>query len=126
MILKYILYFLTVCITSLYYFPFEFKILPGTNTKMVLAATGIILLGVSLIKKRNQLVDKNFIQLSLYALVTSLIAFIAITFNDTPDTAYTTYIISMVDSSAFCLCVVIRLSVIVTQLIRHSCLTNQR
>ena len=73
MILKYILYFLTVCITSLYYFPFEFKILPGINTKMVLAATGIILLGVSLIKKRNQLVDKNFIQLSLYALVTSLI-----------------------------------------------------
>ena len=70
----------------------------------------IILLGISLIKKRNQLVDKNFIQLSLYALVTSLIAFIAITFNDTPDTAYTTYIISMLVwlGGAYTVCSIIK------------------
>lgn len=84
-----------ILITSSYIFPFEFKALPGINTKMVIAGFGLILLLFQLAKSRNSLLNKQIFNLSCLAISISLIGYISITLNNTSDTAYATYIISM-------------------------------
>lgn len=87
--------FLTV-LTSLYFFPFEFSFLPGVNTKMMEAAVGLVLLGLQLARQEKKSeVNHNFLMLSLFAAVVSIMGWFSITVNNTPDTAYATYIISM-------------------------------
>lgn len=87
--------FLTV-LTSLYFFPFEFSFLPGVNTKMMMAVVGLIVLIIQLAKQEKKSeVNSDFFMLSLFSAVTSLIGWISITINNTPDTAYATYLISM-------------------------------
>lgn len=88
--------FLLTVLTSLYFFPFAFSFLPGVNTKMMMAAVGLVLLGIQLAKqKKKSEVNVDFFMLSLFAAVASLIGWISITINDTPDTAYATYLVSM-------------------------------
>ena len=87
---------LLTALTSLYFFPFEFSFLPGVNTKMMMAAVGLVLLGIQLAKQEKKSeVNVDFFMLSLFAAVASLIGWISITINNTPDTAYATYLISM-------------------------------
>lgn len=85
----------SVAVTSCYFFPFILATFPLANSKMILAVIGLVLLGVSLIKKGNAGIDRDFITLSLWALAISLIAFISITINNTPDNTFTTYFMSM-------------------------------
>ena len=87
---------LLTVLTSLYFFPFAFSFLPGVNTKMMMAAVGLVLLGIQLAKqKKKSEVNVDFFMLSLFAAVASLIGWISITINNTPDTAYATYLVSM-------------------------------
>lgn len=86
---------LTGILTSLYLFPFEFIFLPNVNTKMVMAAIGLIALFFQLGKKKNALLNKDIFIISILAFVVSLFGFVSITFNNTSDFAYTTYILSM-------------------------------
>lgn len=87
--------FVTI-ITSLYFFPFEFTFLHGVNTKMMLAAVGLIFLIIQLAKQEKKAeVVHDFLMLSLFAAGISLIGWISITVNNTPDTAYANYLISM-------------------------------
>lgn len=84
-----------VVVTSCYFFPFVLAALPIANSKMILAVVGLVLLGVNLVKKSNALVDNEFLNLTGWAFAISLIAFVSITINNTPDTTFVTYFMSM-------------------------------
>ena len=57
----------TIIITSFYFFPFCFTFLPSVNTKMAMAAFGLVLLGIQLGKARNSVLNKNIFILSIFA-----------------------------------------------------------
>lgn len=82
-------------ITSLYFFPFEPSFLPEMNTKMAMAGIGLVVLGFQLVKGNRVNIDKNLITIVALALIVSLIGLISICYNNTTDTTYATYIISM-------------------------------
>ena len=85
----------TLCVTSCYFFPFNLRVLPIVNTKMIIAGIGLIILMMRLAVGHNSMISKDFITLSISAAVVSLFGYISINYNCTPDYAYTTYIISM-------------------------------
>lgn len=84
-------------LTSLFFFPFEFSFLPGANTKMMLAGMGLLLFGINQLKRENtdNSGQKDFAVLSLWAALVSLVGFAAITYNNTYDYTYVSYIVSM-------------------------------
>ena len=86
---------ITMVITSFYFFPFEFVFLPGINTKMAMAAVGLVLLGVQMAQSRNAILNRDFFILSLWALGVSLAGFVAVVYNDTHDYTYASYVMSM-------------------------------
>lgn len=93
--LKYLAILMTGVLTSFYFFPFEFAFLPGANTKMVMAGISLVVLGIQLAQKRNAVMNKDFFVLSLLACFVSLAGLIAVSYNETYDYTYATYIISM-------------------------------
>lgn len=93
--IKIIYMVITMVITSFYFFPFEFVFLPGINTKMAMAAVGLVLLGVRMAQSRSAVLNKDFFTLSLWALGVSLAGFVAVVYNDTHDYTYATYAMSM-------------------------------
>lgn len=102
---------LTGILFSMYYFPFEFYAFPGINTKMGLAAIGLVILAFSMASSDNTIVNKDILKLVIYAGLVSLIGVVSITFNNTPDTAYASYIVSF--------CVWLSAAFVVTSLIRQ-------
>ena len=92
---KYLSILMTGVLTSFYFFPFEFAILPGANTKMVMAGISLVVLGIQLAQKRNAVMNKDFFILSLLACFVSLAGLMAVSYNETYDYTYATYIISM-------------------------------
>lgn len=95
---KSIFYILGVLLTgilfSMYFFPFQFYALPDVNTKIGLAAIGLVVMAFSSAKKENNIINSDIFKLMMYAGIVSLFGLISITYNSTPDTAYATYIIS--------------------------------
>lgn len=95
---KSIFYVLGVIVTglifSLYFFPIEFFALRGVNTKMGLAAIGLVVLGFSLAKDNRGIGNTDIFKLTAYACIVSLFGLASIVYNNTTDTAYATYIIS--------------------------------
>lgn len=85
---------LLVIITSFFLFPFEFTSLPGINTKMILAAFGLIVFCIRFAKTRSASCDKDFIIASVFAAIVSLIGLVAVVYNSTNDMTYASYIIS--------------------------------
>lgn len=123
---KYIGILLTGIVTSFYFFPFTFKIFPILNTKNVMAVAGVFLLGLQLSKFRENFLNKEWLQIVGISLLVSLVGFISITLNNTPDYTYTTYIVSMFVwlSAAFCVLMLmqwvhkeVRISTIINYLI---------
>ena len=80
---------------SFYFFPIEFTFLPGINTKMALAGFGLVILMFQLARKEQPHIDKSIFNLSIIACIISLASLIAVTYNETPDYTYATYIVSM-------------------------------
>lgn len=93
--LKYIAIFFTGVLTSFYFFPFEFAVLPGANTKMVMAGVSLLVLGIQLAQKGNATINRDFMVLTILAGFVSLAGLIAVSYNETYDYTYATYIISM-------------------------------
>lgn len=93
--LKLLMMAFAAVVTSCYFFPFVLTALPMANSKMILAAVGLVLLGINLTKKGNASVDNQFLNLSVWALAISFIAFFSITINHTPDYTFATYFMSM-------------------------------
>ena len=80
---NYLFMFLTVIVSSMYLFPFEFSFLPGMNTKMLLGGLGLIILTIQLAKKQDALIDYNIFSLSVIAILISLTALFSVTLNAT-------------------------------------------
>ena len=93
--MRWLLYIFTLVITSFYFFPFEFTFLPGMNTKMVIAGIGLVVLAFHFARRREFKIDNDFLTISAWALVVSLIGFAAVTYNNTNDYTYATYFVSM-------------------------------
>lgn len=80
---------------SFYFFPIEFTFLPGVNTKMAMAGFGLVILIVQLARQRRPHIDEGIFRFSLIAILVSFIGLIAVTYNETHDYTYATYIVSM-------------------------------
>lgn len=80
---------------SFYFFPIEFTFLPGINTKMAMAGLGLVILIVQLARQRRPHIDEGIFRFSLIAILVSIIGLIAVTYNETRDYTYATYIVSM-------------------------------
>lgn len=78
-----------------YYFPFEFTFLPGFNTKMGLAVIGMVLLTMQWLTERNVRITPMFLTISAWASVFSLSSLFSVTYNNTTDYVYATYIVKM-------------------------------
>ena len=93
--LKLIAMLFLVVLTSMFFFPFEFTFLPGVNTKMALAAVGLVLFAFDLAKGRTASLSRSFFILSFLAALVCLAAFASVIINHTNDYTYASYIISM-------------------------------
>ena len=82
-------------LTSFYFFPFEFAILPGANTKMIMAGLSLIVFGVNLAKSKMATIDRGFLIISILACLVSLAGLVSVAYNETNDYTYATYIVSM-------------------------------
>ena len=95
MIKKGITVIFTLIILTFYFFPFQFRLIPVGNTKMYLAGIGLLVLGLSLGKNKDALINKGIFHLSVLASLISLAGLVSVVYNNTFDYTYTTYIISM-------------------------------
>ncbi len=100
----------TGIIVSFYYFPFEFSFLPGINTKMGLAVVGIFVALMNLIRKREMTFPPNLIRIGILSVLVSIVGFVSVIVNNTPDYAYATYFMSMIVwlSGAYAVCSLIK------------------
>ena len=97
-------------VASLFYFPFEFTFLPGYNTKMILAAIGIVVCIWKMVRNHDSNVPISLLFVILMAGMVSLASLFAIAYNHTRDTAYVSYIVSMSVwlSAAFVVCSLVK------------------
>ena len=100
---------MTVLVTSLFYFSFYTPLLP-TNTKNTLAAIGIMCIIFELIRKKDFSVPRQLLILLLLSGMVSIMSLVSITYNQTPDVSYTTFIRSTLIwlSGAYAVCYLIR------------------
>ena len=91
---KTLLIILTGILTSLFIFPFNLPVSADVNTKMIIAAFGLILFGYDIMRKRSFVISKDFLMFSLIAILVSVWSYLVITINNTVDTSYAQYIIS--------------------------------
>lgn len=103
---KFIKIAISIILTSFYLFPFEFKFLPGINTKMAMAAVGGGLLILHLAHKRMANIDRSFLEIVIYGALISFVAFISYTYNNTIDYSFVRYPVSIFVwmAGAYCLC----------------------
>jgi hypothetical protein len=108
--IRFILIFLTGICVSFFYFPVEFVFLPGINTKMMEAVVGLACVAFELIRRRSLDVSRGFLLLVGAAAAVSIVSFLSITINQTPDTSYVTYLVSFSVwlSAAFAVCYLIK------------------
>lgn len=94
--LKFFLIILTGILTSIFYFPFSTPLLPvGLNTKMAMAVLGLAIGGMKMLRSGTTNLDRTFFKLSVYAIVVSLVCGFAVVYNNTADTSYVYYMMSM-------------------------------
>ena len=93
-ILRIIMMVACVWVTSMFYFPFEFNALLGINTKMMLAALALVLLLWKMAIQRDFKMDKDFLVISIFAGLVSMCGLFSVTYNNTDDYAYATYLTS--------------------------------
>jgi hypothetical protein len=94
--MKYAIIVLTAILMSLFFFPFEFTFLRGINTKMMAAVLGIAIFAWDSVRnKKGFVVSTEFFVASIIAGAFSLVVFYSVTYNNTYDFAYTSYIVSM-------------------------------
>ena len=91
---KFILVILAGIITSLFIFPFNLPFLSDVNTKMVIAAVGLVLFSLDLMRGREFVISRDFIIFSIICILVSVWTYLIITLNNTIDTSYAQYIIS--------------------------------
>lgn len=103
---KAIKIFITFWITSFFLFPVVFRAFPAMNTKMFIAAVGLVFVGYDMITKRDKTIPKNLFPLFMLAAIVSLVGVFSMTYNNTIDDAYSGYLTSMAVwlSAAYVVC----------------------
>ena len=86
---------LCVVLTSLFLFPIVPAILPGVNTKMILAAIGLVIFLARLLLTGSLSVSMDFVFLSFLAILVSAVSYFTMVFNGTQDSTFVDYIISV-------------------------------
>lgn len=87
---------LLTIICSLYYFPITLNALPMLNSKMFLAALGIVLFAWEhIIKNRTLSIRKEMLPVLLLGLLISLWSYYSVVYNNTSDFVFVTYFVSM-------------------------------
>lgn len=84
-----------VVLTSFYLFPFEFIALPGINTKMAMAVIGLVIFMCEMAYGRTGSMDFRYLCLGILAAVVSLLSYFAMTLNNTQDSAYLGYLMTL-------------------------------
>ena len=92
---NWITIFLVGCVFSMYIFPFTFTFFPVGNTKIFIAVLGLVLWLANMVGRRESLVSKSMVKVSLWAFGISLISVISLAYNGATDMAYVSYLISM-------------------------------
>ena len=87
--------FLTFCCTSFFFFPFFPAVLPTVNTKMIMAACGLVALCFELAKKGSGKISVDLLSLSVMAFTVSGASLLSMLINDSRDNSYLMYFISM-------------------------------
>lgn len=87
--------FLTGWVTTFFFFPFYPTFLPSVNTKMMMAACGLVALAYNLTTNGRGKMNKDFLILSLVSMGVSMASLLAMVINDTPDDSYLDYFVSM-------------------------------
>ncbi len=102
---KLIKILLTGIIVSLFYFPVNFTFFPVV-TKNILGAVGIICVGIILIRKKEFTLPRMLLVLLLLSSFVSITALFSITYNQTPDDSYVSFIRSTIiwTCAAFSVC----------------------
>lgn len=90
----FIVLILTI-LSSLYLFPIRLHVLPMVNSKMLMAAIGLMLYSWEHFKKHVLTIKKETFLPILLGLLFSLICYIAVVYNNTIDLVYVTYFTSM-------------------------------
>ena len=93
-------------LVSCFYFPVTYTFFPVANTKNLMAAVGLVLVLYTLLKKQEFSFPGDLLMLLVFSSAVSLISLLAITYNQTPDTTYVTYIRSAIIwlSGAYAVC----------------------
>lgn len=104
--MKWLKILLTGIIVSLFFFPVTFSFFPISNTKNLLAAAGTVCLLFFLVRKKEFSFPKELLVLLYLSVMVSLVALFSITYNQTPDNSYVTYVRSAIIwlSGAFAVC----------------------
>lgn len=107
---KYISILLAGFATSFFLFPFKFTFLPAGNSKMIMAAVGLVFAIFQMAKSRSWDVSTDFLKMCVCASAFSAICLHAIISNNTLDYAYSPYIVSMLVwfSAGYAACHMIR------------------
>ena len=92
---KWIGALIVMLICSMYFFPFSFTALPSQNTKNILAALGVVFIFMTFVYKRSFSLTRDILILFLLGVAVSIVAYISITYNQTPDYTYVSFIRSM-------------------------------
>ena len=85
---------LILVLTSLFFFPFNTSLLPSVNTKMALAAVGLLLFAYNVSRRNNGEADPAFMKVSLWAGLVSAAGLFSSLANDSGDYAYASYIVT--------------------------------
>ncbi|GAA4168147.1 hypothetical protein [Sphingobacterium ginsenosidimutans] len=90
-----IAYVLLAFLVSCYFFPFELTFLPkGLNTKIMLAAVGILFLSEHVVRAGAITLDEGLVPAILFAVVFSIFGFLSMEINNSDDASYASYFIS--------------------------------
>lgn len=86
---------LLVVVCSLYYFPVSLQILPSVNSKMIVAAIGLVFFVMEHLKRKSPTIRKDLLPVLLLGLVFSLSSYFSVVYNSTDDMVFATYFVSM-------------------------------
>ena len=86
---------LTGLITSFFIFPFNLPIGFEVNTKMIVAAFGLVIFLLDHVRGKEFRISKSFLLLSLLSIILSLWARVSMSYNHTMDGTYASYFMSL-------------------------------
>ena len=103
--IKYLSILIGIVLASFYLFPFEFLVLPGVNTKMAMAAVGLVIFMVQMAAGRTSSINYRYLVLAVMALLVSLASLATMVIHNTLDNAYLGYIMTLLVwlGGAYCL-----------------------